>query len=53
MSHITRERSVVNNSPSKQQFAFSKASRFASPKPPTQAFGYEINGYFGKKAGGV
>lgn len=55
MSHTIRERSVVNNSVSKQQFAFSKASRFPTDKKPTKAFGYEISGYFGKgnKASGV
>jgi len=48
MSHILRERSVVNRSVSKQQFAFSRASRFSSPKPQTNAFGYEQHGFFGK-----
>jgi len=39
----------VNNSTSKQQFAFSKASRFPEPKKPTNAFGYEIKGFFSDK----
>ena len=46
MAHVVRERSTVNNSSSKQQFAFSKASRFSSPKPPTKAFGYEYKSSF-------
>ena len=46
-----RGKSVVNNSPSKAQYAFPKASRFVSPKQHTHAFGYEIKGYFGKAAG--
>ena len=49
MAHVARERSVVNGSTSKQQFAFSKASRFPSPKKPTNAFGYEIKGFFSDK----
>lgn len=47
MSHHARQKSVVNNSTSKQQFAFSKASRFPEPKKWTKAFGYEIPGYMG------
>lgn len=47
MAHHARERSVINNSSSKQMFAFSKASRFASPKQPTAAFGYETKSQFG------
>lgn len=39
---------MVNNSTSKQQFAFSKASRFPTEKKWTNAFGYEIPGYLGK-----
>lgn len=46
MSHA-RGKSVINNSPSKAQYAFPKASRFTSPKQNTAAFGYEIKGYFG------
>ena len=46
-----RGKSIVNNSPSKAQYAFPKASRFTSPKQPTAAFGYEIKGFFGDKAG--
>ena len=42
-----RERSAINNSTSKQQFAFSKASRFSTPKRWTVAFGYEQPGFFG------
>ena len=42
MSHHTRHKSTINNSSSKQQYAFSKASRFPQPKQPTKAFGYEI-----------
>ena len=48
MAHAARERSVVNNSSSKQQFAFSKADRFTTPKKWTVAFGYEQPGFFGK-----
>ena len=47
MSDI-RERSTINNSTSKQQFAFSKASRFPSPKQNTNAFGYEVKEGFGQ-----
>ena len=43
-----RERSTINNSTSKQQFAFSKASRFPSPKQNTNAFGYEVKEGFGQ-----
>ena len=43
-----RERSTINNSTSKQQFAFSKASRFPSPKQNTHAFGYEVKEGFGQ-----
>lgn len=46
-----RERSVINNSSSKQQYAFPKAERFVSPKKPTAAFGYEIKGYFSDHKG--
>ena len=54
MSHSIRERSALNNSTSKQMFAFSKASRFVTPKQPTQAFGYEVKSVFGtKKPNGV
>lgn len=42
----TRHRSTINNSPSKAQYAFPKASRFVTPKPNTTAFGYEIVGGF-------
>ena len=51
MSHSIRERSVVNSSTSKQQFAFSKASRFPAPKAATNAFGYEVKEGFGNKRG--
>jgi hypothetical protein len=37
----------INNSTAKQQFAFSKDDRFKSPKPFSNAFGYEIPGQFG------
>ena len=47
MAHHIRNRSTVNNSSSKQQFAFSKADRFQSPKQWTNAFGYEKPGYLG------
>lgn len=47
MSHQVREKSSINNSTSKQQFAFSKASRFGTEKKWTNAFGYEAPGYFG------
>ena len=43
-----RQRSVINSSTSKQQFAFSKASRFPQPRAHTNAIHYEIPGYFGK-----
>lgn len=46
-----RFHSSMNKSPSKAQFAFSKSSRFPSPKQNTSAFGYEIPGYFGHKRG--
>lgn len=46
MSGDLRAKSIVNNSPSKAQYAFPKANRFVSPKQPTSAFGYEIRGYF-------
>lgn len=42
-----RGKSIINNSPSKAQYAFPKASRFVAPKQPTAAFGYEIKGTFG------
>lgn len=45
-----RGKSVINNSPSKAQYAFPKASRFTSPKQNTHAFGYEIKGYFGHQS---
>lgn len=41
-----RTKSIINNSPSKAQYRFPKASRFVSPKQHTHAFGYEIKGYF-------
>ena len=41
-----RANSIINNSTSKQQFAFSKAARFPSPKQPTNAFGYEVKSNF-------
>ena len=44
-----RGKSVVNNSPSKAQYAFPKSNRFVTPKQNTAAFGYEIKGYFGDK----
>ena len=47
MAHHMRQRSVINNSTSKQQFAFSKADRFPTEKKWTNAFGYEIPGYMG------
>ena len=46
-----RMKAPMNTSSSKQQFAFSKSSRFASPKANTHAFGYEIPGQFGHKHG--
>lgn len=39
-----RLKAPINTSTSKAQFAFSKSSRFASPKANTHAFGYEIPG---------
>ena len=51
MTHVIRERSVCNSSTSKQQFAFSKASRFPSPKPYTNAFGYEVKEGFSNNKG--
>jgi hypothetical protein len=53
MSGAERAKSIINNSPSKAQYAFPKASRFTSPKQHTSAFGYETRGYFsGNKAQG-
>lgn len=46
-----RLRAPINNSSSKQQFAFSKSSRFPSARADTHAFGYEIPGQFGHKTG--
>ena len=51
MAHSIRERSVCNSSSSKQQFAFSKASRFPEPKQNTVAFGYAVKEGFGNKKG--
>lgn len=48
MNSIGRERSVINTSSSKQMFAFSKASRFPSPKVSTAAFGYDTKSSFVK-----
>lgn len=47
MAHHARQKSVINNSTSKQQYAFSKADRFPTEKKWTNAFGYEIPGYMG------
>jgi len=47
----TRNRAALNISPSKQQFSFPKSARFLSPQAYTNAFGYEIPGYFGHKIG--
>ena len=46
-----REKVNINTSSSKQQFAFSKQNRFATPRSNTHAFGYEIKGQFGHKNG--
>jgi hypothetical protein len=35
---------AINNSTSKYEFAFSKSSRFKTPLPNTNAFGYELKG---------
>ena len=48
-----REKSSINNSVSKQQFAFSKDDRFKKPKQFTNAFGYEIKSQFEKKGGAI
>ena len=37
---------MLNNSTSKQQFAFSKDARFKEPRKPTVAFGYETKSMF-------
>lgn len=42
-----RRTNTINNSTSKQQFAFSKDERFKDKKGYTDAFGYEIKGQFG------
>ena len=42
---------TINNSTSKQQFAFSRSSRFSVHKANTNAFGYEIQGQFGHMKG--
>ena len=50
----TRNAAQLNTSPSKHQFSFSKQQRFPSPSPShsyTNAFGYEIPGFFGHLAG--
>ena len=49
MSSNVRERSSINNSTSKQQFAFPRSMRFVAPKQHTKAFGYEVKEGFGKK----
>ena len=46
-----RLRAPINNSSSKQQFAFSKSARFPSQRFNTHAFGYEIPGQFGHQRG--
>ena len=51
MSSSVREKCNINTSSSKQQFAFSKSSRFPTPKQNTNAFGYEIVGQFGHQKG--
>ena len=43
----------INNSTSKQQFAFSKADRFGRTRHHTIAFAYEAPNYFGRKSGPV
>ena len=48
-----REKSSINNSVSKQQFAFSKSDRFTRPKAYTAAFGYEVKSQFEKKTGAI
>ena len=52
MTHEIRNKNSINTSTSKQQFAFSKADRFMSPKAYTNAFGYEMGTQFGQKKGG-
>lgn len=42
---------AINNSTSKYEFAFSKSSRFKTPLPNTNAFGYELKGQFGHDTG--
>lgn len=42
---------TINNSSAKQQFLFSKQSRFPSHKAHTTAIAYDLNGYFGDKRG--
>ena len=53
MAHVARQNFSINNSTSKQQFAFSKASRFHVPKQNTNCIHYEIPGGFGSKKGGA
>ena len=49
---MTDNRAItINNSTSKQSFAFSKSQRFSSAKTYTNAFGYDLQGQFGHKRG--
>jgi hypothetical protein len=51
MSSEGRRTFTINNSSSKQQYKFSKSSRFSVSKANTRAFGYELPGFFGHKSG--
>ena len=49
LTSLAKERSAINNSPSKSMFAFSKDDRFKSPKVITTALAYEQPSQFGHK----